>query len=509
MMLQELLEFPEITIQCHDNPDADALAAGFGLYCYFQEKGKSVKLLYSGQNQIQKANLCLMVDKLSIPIVYLPKEAAEDYAVKGLLITVDCQYGAGNVTRLRAENVAVIDHHQIEIEDIARMHIISDMGSCSTIVWSMLTEAGFAVNDNIDLATALYYGLLTDTNRFSEMHNPIDRDMQDSLVYNHANVTYFINSNISMKELEIAGIAMLRCTHNEDYKFAVIKSQPCDANILGLISDFLLQVDQITTCVVFNEVVGGYKFSVRSCVREVNASELAAFLTKDIGSGGGHLQKAGGFISKRLYEENYGTTHAEAYFNNQMIAYYNNFELIYADEYEADVTQMEKYQKKNIPLGYVKASDILPIGTPITIRTLEGDIDMTIEEDLIIMIGINGEVYPKRKDKFDRSYKPIDQKYCYSQCVINNQYEPVMKNRLDGKKHSLIDYAGVCMPTGNVRIYARQIEKAVKVFTNWDLEKYMVGKPGDYLAVRTDDLQDVYIVDRDIFDKTYAIVAQS
>lgn len=506
MKLQELEIYDEVTIQCHDNPDADALAAGFGLYCYFSGKGKKVRLLYSGRNQIQKSNLKLMLEKLAIPIVYLPLEITENYVVSGILITVDCQYGAGNVTRLNADKVAVIDHHQIEIEDGELMHILSDLGSCSTIVWMMLKEAGYPVNENRDLATALYYGLLTDTNHFAEIHNPLDRDMQDSLDYNHAHVTLFCNSNISMRELEIAGIAMLRYSYNEEYHFAVIKSQPCDANILGLISDFLLQVDQIQTCVVFNEVDGGFKLSVRSCVREVNASELASFLTKDVGSGGGHYQKAGGFISKRLYEEKIGTVHSEAYFNNRMIEYFNQYELIYAEDFAADLSSMKKYQKKRLPIGFVNATDILPVGTPITIRTLEGDLDMTIEEDLVIMIGIQGEVYPNRLEKFKRAYQVLEQKYVFSECVVNNQYEPVVKNRLNGKKLSLVEYAGVCTSTGNVQIYAKPLEKAVKVFTNWDQEKYMVGKPGDLLAVRTDDLHDIYVVDQMIFGKTYGAV---
>lgn len=41
MTLQELERFQLITIQCHDNPDADALASGYGLYCYFKEQGKT------------------------------------------------------------------------------------------------------------------------------------------------------------------------------------------------------------------------------------------------------------------------------------------------------------------------------------------------------------------------------------------------------------------------------------------------------------------------------------
>lgn len=43
----------------------------------------------------------------------------------------------------------------------------------------------------------------------------------------------------------------------------------------------------------------------------------------------------------------------------------------------------------------------------------------------------------------------------------------------------------------------------MKVFTAWDEEKYMLGKEGDYLAVRMDDLHDIYIIEKSIFQRTY------
>ena len=98
--------------------------------------------------------------------------------------------------------------------------------------------------------------------------------------------------------MEIAGVAMIRNIYNDDYKYGIIKAQPCDPNILGLISDFLNQVAEVNCCVVYNELKDGYKFSVRSCVKEVQANELAAFLAEGVGSGGGHREKAGGFINK-------------------------------------------------------------------------------------------------------------------------------------------------------------------------------------------------------------------
>ncbi len=501
MRLADLEKYNPITIQCHDNPDADALASGYGLYCYYKSRGKDVRLVYSGRNRIQKSNLRLMVEELKLPVEYIP--AGQDIHLDGLLITVDCQYGAGNVTGLTADEVAIIDHHQQEVDNIPLSLIYSNLGSCSTLVWRLLTEADYTVSDEEGLGTALYYGLYTDTNQFSEIHNPLDMDMREALPYEPSTISLFRNSNLSLKELEVAGIALIRYSFNDDYGFAVIKAQPCDPNILGLISDFLLQVDVIKTCVVFNEADEGYKYSVRSCIREVNASELAAFLAEDIGSGGGHYEKAGGFISLRLYEDKYPTLHAEGYFNNRMVQYFDSFELIYAADYEADIGSMKRYGKKKIPVGYVEADNLLPVGTPITIRTLEGDLDMTVEDDLYIIIGIKGEVYPNRRATFMQRYQALDEKYVLDESLVHAGYMPVIKNRADGRNLPLVDFARKCVPTGEAVVYAKQLERGVKVFTAWEKGKYMLGRPGDYLAVRADDLHDVYVVGREVFGRTY------
>ena len=61
MTLKDLEAFDPVTIQCHDNPDADALGAGFGLYAYFKSLGRQTRLIYSGRNPVQKSNLKIMM----------------------------------------------------------------------------------------------------------------------------------------------------------------------------------------------------------------------------------------------------------------------------------------------------------------------------------------------------------------------------------------------------------------------------------------------------------------
>lgn len=498
MRLADLDGYSLITIQCHDNPDADAIGSGFGLYTYFKSRGKETRFIYSGRNRIHKANLKLMVEKLEIPIVYI--EDVNQH-IEGLLVTVDCQYGAGNVTRLSADKVAVIDHHQMEITNLEMQEIRSELGSCSTLVWKMMLEEGYPVEKDRALGTALYYGLYSDTNQFAEIYNPLDMDLRDNIVCDMSMVRLFRNSNLSLSELELAGIALIRHIYNEDYKYAIIKAQPCDPNILGMISDFLIQVDEILTCIVYNEINDGYKLSVRSCIKEVDASELAAFVSERIGSGGGHVEKAGGFISKKLYEEYYPTLHSEAYFSEKMNEYFDNTEIIYAETDKVDLEGMKIFQKKKISFGFVKASEVLPIKTPITIRTLEGDVELTIESDTYIMIGLKGEVYPISAEEFDLKYsEALDEKY---QCMADVCYVPTVKNRNDGTKRALTSYARACMEKEDIRVFAKPIEHMVKVFTTDNGERYMLGKSGDYLAVRCGREQDIFIVEKEMFEKLY------
>lgn len=506
MRLSDLAQYNQITIQCHDNPDADAIASGYGLYTYFKKMNKDVRLVYCGRSKIQKSNLTLMVETLNIPIEYVSVGPGEIIHKNGLLITVDCQAGAGNVTGLTADVVAVIDHHQVENEERPISIINTSLGSCSTLVWKLLKEEGFPVDSDINLGTALYYGLYSDTNQFSEIYNPLDMDMREALLVDKRQIALFRNSNLSLKELEIAGIAMLRYSYNSDYKFAVIKAQPCDPNLLGLISDFLLQVDAIHTCVVFNESTDGYKFSVRSCIREVNASEMAAFIADDLGSGGGHYEKAGGFISLRRYEDRFPTMHTEGYFNLRMIEYFENYDIIYAEDYDANPEHMHHYVKHRLPVGYLTMTDLFPEGTNVTIRTKDGDLDLVVDGDLCIMIGVKGKVYPYSRNKLFRVYEISDEPYHLDSVDGKSFYSPVIKNRDNGKKYLLIDLVKACVPRAEAGIYARKLDKSVKVFTLWDNESYVVGHPGDYLAVRVDNPHDVYVIEKDIFDKGYEMV---
>ena len=491
MRLNELLKYDTIVVQCHNNPDADAIASGYGVYAYLKNNGKNVRFIYSGFSKIQKANLCLMTETLEIPIEYVDSLDEPE-----LLVTVDCQYGEGNVERFNAKEIAVIDHHQPSDDIPAMSEIRSNIGSCSTIVWDMLRAEGVNVNEDKKLATALYYGLLMDTNNFTEISHPLDKDLRDEAMVEQSLVLRFRNTNLSLKELVIAGRALLDYQYNEKHRFAVVLAEPCDPNILGMISDLILEVDVVDTCLVYSILPSGIKLSVRSCIKEVKASDMVQIVTKGIGSGGGHLVKAGGFIRKDKL--NCDEDKISEFLIERLINYFENTEIIYAGEYIHDTSDMKTYRKQPLTMGYARIADLFPTGTLVNIRTLEGDLDVVIEDDMYLMIGIYGEVYPIRKEKFDRSYVISDEPY-----VFKGEYEPTVRDNIEGRAVSIIPYAKSCITTGIVDIFSAPISKRTKIFTLWDSEKYVLGEVGDYMAVRKDDIHDVYIIQKDIFSDIY------
>lgn len=496
MQLKDFLSYPEVYIQCHDNPDADALASGLGLYTYFSLHRIPVHLIYCGSFQIRKSSLVLMIEKLHIPVTYM--DASRLHLSDELLLTVDCQYGAGNVTHIDAVHVGIIDHHQVEIRNIPDSIIRSSYGSCSTVIWQLLCEEAIDTNDYPLLATALYYGLYSDTQQFSEIHNPADKDMRDNLKFQNSIFSLLRNSNISAADFELAGIAILRAIHHKEKRYSLIMADPCDPNILGLISDMCIQVDGTDLCIVYNELSDGIKFSVRSCIRETKACDLAAYLSCGIGSGGGHTDKAGGFLNRGLYLRAYPNTDTRDFFADRLNTYLEGFDILDARTYTPELSSMKCYRTQKLPTGYLIPSSVLPVQTPVTIRTMDGDFDLILSEHTYILIDHQGKVHLKTKEYFLANYEPTDASY-----DPGDVYSPTIQNRLTGTRTVLAPYMQTCVPIHYDEVRAIPLTKPCKVFPLWDEETYLQGNIGDYLVSRIATPQDIFVVPKEVFERNY------
>ncbi|GFI33507.1 cyclic-di-AMP phosphodiesterase GdpP [Lachnospiraceae bacterium] len=299
--LQQFLDKKKICIQCHNNPDSDTLASAYGLYCFFTDREIKTEIIYSGPKKIEKYNLLYMVEHCEIPIHHVNELPETE-----LLLIVDSQYGQGNVEKFNAPEIAVIDHHICVQEENSRTLIAPEYQSCSTIIWELLEEEGYPIKKNEKLCVALLFGLFIDTASFYDLYGDKDIKMRLALSGEYPVFDRLIKSCMTVAELVIASDAMYNHYFEYRKKFAVVSALKCDQSILGIIGDFVIQVDIILVNFAYTKINDGYQISIRSCDNKILANELAAFLCEGIGSGGGHAQKAGGRISIKKYEDKYG-----------------------------------------------------------------------------------------------------------------------------------------------------------------------------------------------------------
>ena len=506
MYLRDLLIYDELLVQCHNLPDADSIAAAFAVYSYYRAHGKKVGLVYSGDVKISRSNIRLMIEKLNIPLEYIDA----GFKFPGLLITVGCMFGAGNVDKIDATDVAVIDNHSgYPPQLVSHSHIKSSFASCSSLIYQMLlselsTNQRALVQSVISdpmVATALFYGVYMATNEFSDIVNSADSDIRDELDYDRDLFTSLQYSTLSVEELKIVGEALSDYRYDGKTGFAVVSVKTSDPSVLGFVADLMSRVNAVDCCVVYADLGIFYKLSIRSTTREIKPSELIEFLTVDIGEGGGKDRKAGGTIYKEQYLSRYSELEIQSYFLQKFSEFKLSCDCIDAQDYDFDKHRNEfsRYVKKSLILGFVKTEDLIEGDAELILRTYEGNVKVQASADIYIMIGVNGEVYPITKDTFDVSYKE-----CNSENDFSYDYEPRVYNAATGQRKMLKPYIRSCRTMSRLAIWARELTKPTKLFPKiWDYENYMFGLAGDMLVARSDDRKDLYIVKRSIFDITY------
>lgn len=506
-MLEQLLAHKQVAIQCHDNPDPDAIASAFGLYSYFKAQGKEVFMFYGGRSAISKPNLIKMLALLHIPLEHVPQERVWP----GLLITVDAQYGAGNVSPMRADEVAVIDHHIMECRPPGLYDIRPYLGSCSTLVWLLLRQARF--EPDTALSTALYYGLFADTGGLSEVRHPLDRDLRDSLAVSGRIMRILKNSNLSREDLAMASTALNDFSFYEQGGFALVSAQTTDANILGFISDLIMQVDDVDIGVVYSYMGDGIKYSVRTVVPECKASEIAAWIAaNNLGSGGGHADKAGGYISRQRFAAAHPGLKLEEFFSARLTEHLAAYTVLDVNRPGvnasgvADLAKAEIYEKLPVTLAYVPCAELLQgqKSASLHIRMLEGDINIDADEDTCLMIGLEGEVYPISRYKFESSYTDAG-----LELTGNYAYPPVVLLNDKGERVELTSLARACRSRQGGEVVAVPLACAVKLFTRWDTDSYIKGEVGDWLIWTEADPLDMYIVTARMFTRLYRPAGRS
>ena len=339
----------------------------------------------------------------------------------------------------------------------------------------------------------------------------MDRELRDTAKYNKALIRLLMNTNLTEEELGIIGKALSACKyypHPDNSVVSYDNSLPkqhsaytiadnCDPNLLGIISDTLIQVDMVSDCVVCCPYHTGYKISVRTCTDSVKAPDLAAFITYGYGGGGGHDNKAGGCID---YQGSLPKDIMD-FVADRIRDFFTKPDVIFAGREHPDFSSAERFRKKENVLGYVQTAVLSPDGEDIHIRMLEGDITVTPDPNIYLMIGVIGEVYPITREKFEKKYVG-----CEEIPDVSAYYYPPSA-RIGQKKtgRQLVEYLHGCKASGNSEILAVKLDNFTKLYSLWDQEHYMYGNIGDYLAHPANDENDLYIIRGDIFELTYEV----
>ncbi len=242
--------------------------------------------------------------------------------------------------------------------------------------------------------------------------------------------------------------------------------------------------------------------------KEIRATEFLNFIVGEYDNAQGDAEYAKATIPKLLFRvllSDVNETTVKKYLEKKIQEYYNECDWIRTDGMvnQTFLKQMGKCKKKRIPWAFVRTVDILPNGEKFRIRMLENEseIELTASDNVYIMIGIKGEIYNITEEKFIMTY--LETKEEFDICEIMPVYMPVIYACKSGKKVSIDDKAHLCYPKSSKMVYAKELERRTKVFSLYNKGEYFVGNQGDYLIVREDDINDVYIIQRDIFEETY------
>lgn len=266
--------------------DPDALASALAVKRILQNRVE--KVIISNVNEITRLNNQVMVKLLQIPLQKFSPELLKDF---NKFILVDSQPSH----REEFKNIhfhAVIDHHPVVNQFSADFtDIRPDYGSTSTILFEYLKS--LKIKLRLNLATALVYGIKTDTDNFEKSANLHDVIAFHSL-FKHVNkhlLNKIESSCLRRSELKYFKIALNNLKYQRNKVFVYV-GKVTNSDVLVLIADFLNRVYETSWVFVGGEYKKKLVIIIRCDGYKKDAGKLAVRVFKNLGTAGGHREKA-------------------------------------------------------------------------------------------------------------------------------------------------------------------------------------------------------------------------
>jgi nanoRNase/pAp phosphatase (c-di-AMP/oligoRNAs hydrolase) len=155
----------------HDNPDPDSLASAVALAFLLEKRaGVEARVVYGGI--IGRAENLALVKVLRLPIVPVSQVVFDEH---DLLALVDTQPPVGNHSvPARYPVEVVVDHHPLRDESLVApfADVGGEYGATSTMLVEYLRAA--KLEPSLEVATALFYGIKTDSRDLGRQTTPAD-----------------------------------------------------------------------------------------------------------------------------------------------------------------------------------------------------------------------------------------------------------------------------------------------------------------------------------------------
>ncbi|MGQ0536891.1 MAG: NAD-binding protein [Methanobacteriota archaeon] len=291
-----------IGIFLQSNPDPDALASGLALTRICRELGVPATTYYGGAIGHQENRA--FVNLLDLELVQVgKKDDVMDLVQRhDKIALIECSIpGKNNVLPRNVIPNIVFDHHQVAEEDVVAdfADVRPALGATSTILTKYVQQLGIPVDAM--LAVALLYGIRTDTRTFTRGVTAEDMAAATFLsAYADMELLEKIESPpMSSETLDVLGRAI---RNREVYGSFLVSCVEFinDRDILPQAADFLLNLEGVSTVLVFGIVEDTIHMSARSRDVRVNLGEA---LEKAFGKqqAGGHATMAGGQIKLGIF----------------------------------------------------------------------------------------------------------------------------------------------------------------------------------------------------------------
>lgn len=286
-----------LLVLTHNNPDPDSLGGAVGLQEFARlAAGIDSKLAITGK--VLRAENQAMVRELGIQMELLHNVRLADFDCFAL---VDTQPGFGHTFVPAGTDIdIVIDHHvcndsKLHLAKVAFADVRPEVGATSSIVAGHLLRA--AVEPSKEAATALMYGIKTDTADLSRNVSKLDIEASE-----------FLSARMDRQKLAAITNPRLPVAYFQTLKDALSKVRLYDglslcslgrttsAEMVAEVADLLLRMEGVRAVFCGGLVGSSYYVSVRTEMGIDAWSLIKAGMEGETGSCGGHGSVAGGSI---------------------------------------------------------------------------------------------------------------------------------------------------------------------------------------------------------------------